>query len=321
MSQSAKKKIIKPAGLRKGDRICVVSPSSPSVTKIYYEKGRSVLDAMSYHVVPGRHVHDRHLLFAGDAQTRAADINSAFRDSSINAIICTRGGCGTAHILPYIDFPAIAKNPKIFIGYSDITSLQLAIFQRTGLVTFYGPMVSTDFGKQLTGYTGQSLLNVLTNTGDGIELKNPAKKEMTTIVPGKAEGRMTGGCLSIVVASLGTPYEVDTKDAILFFEDIDEKPHRIDRYLTQLTLAGKFRQARGIIFGTFQRCSYTARDNYYKYGVALPDIIRERIIPLGIPCVYGLQFGHVRNKLTVPIGVTAMLDATNKQVIVEAAVT
>ncbi|MDD5010120.1 MAG: LD-carboxypeptidase [Syntrophorhabdaceae bacterium] len=321
MSPSAKKKIIKPGRLHEGGKICIVSPASPSLTTTYYEKGRSVLDEMGYHVVPGRHVHDRHLLFAGEAQARAADINSAFRDESIKAIICTRGGCGTAQILPYIDFPAIAKHPKIFVGYSDITALQLAIFQRTGLVTFYGPMVSTDFGKQLTGYTGRSFLNVLTNTGNGIELKNPVKKEMTTIVPGKAEGRLTGGCLSIVVASLGTPYEIDTNNAILFFEDIDEKPHRIDRYLTQLTLAGKFRQARGIIFGTFQRCSYTTRDNYYKYGATLLDIIRERIIPLGIPCIFGLQFGHVRNKLTMPIGVTAALDATNKRVTVEAAVT
>ncbi len=321
MSQSAKKKIIKPAGLRKGDRICVVSPSSPSVTKIYYEKGKAVLDAMGYHVVPGRHVNDRRLLFAGDAKSRAADINGAFRDRSVKAIICVRGGCGTAHILPYIDFPVVARNPKIFVGYSDITALQTAILQRTGLVTFYGPMVSTDFGKQMTGYARESFINMLTNAGEVIELRNPAKKEMVTIVPGKAKGRLTGGCLSIVVASLGTPYEIDARGTILFFEDIDEKPHRIDRYLTQLTQAGKLTQARGIIFGTFRQCSYTARDNYSRYGVTLLDIIRERIVPLKIPCIYGLQFGHVRSKLTIPVGVTATLDAENQRVTVEAAVT
>lgn len=321
MSQFVKKKIIKPERLREGDRICVVSPASPTLTNIYYEKGKAVLDAMGYHVMPGRHVHDRRLLFAGDAKARAADINSAFQDRSIKAIICVRGGCGTAQILPYIDFPVVARNPKIFVGYSDITALQTAIFQGTGLVTFYGPMVSTDFGKQLTGYTRESFLNMLTNTGEGIELKNPAKKELTAIVPGKAKGRLAGGCLSIAVASLGTQYEIDTKDKILFFEDIDEKPHRIDRYLTQLAMAGKFRQARGIIFGTFRQCSYTARDNYSKYGVTLLDIIRERTVPLGIPCIYGLQFGHVRSKLTIPFGAAAALDATSKRVTVEAAVT
>jgi muramoyltetrapeptide carboxypeptidase len=321
MSQFVKKKIIKPERLREGDRICVVSPASPTLTKIYYEKGKAVLDAMGYHVLPGRHVHDRRLLFAGDAKARAADINGAFQDRSIKAIICVRGGCGTVQILPYIDFPVVARNPKIFVGYSDITALQTAIFQRTGLVTFYGPMVSTDFGKQMTGYARENFLNMLTNTGEGIELKNPAKKELTAIVPGKARGRLAGGCLSIVVASLGTPYEIDTKDKILFFEDIDEKPHRIDRYLTQLAMAGKFRHARGIIFGTFPQCSYTVRDNYYKHGVTLPDIIRERIVPLGIPCIYGLQFGHVRSKLTIPFGAAAALDATSKRVTVEAAVT
>ncbi len=321
MPQPAKKKIIKPARLREGDRICIVSPASPSMTKIYYEKGRAVLDAMGYHVVPGRHVNDRRLLFAGDAKARAADINDAFRDRSIRAIICVRGGCGTAQILHYIDFPAVARNPKIFVGYSDITCLQTAILQKTGLVTFYGPMVSTDFGKQITGYARESFLNMLTNTGEAVELRNPAKKEMVTIVPGKAEGRLTGGCLSIAVASLGTPYEIDTRGAILFFEDIDEKPHRIDRYLTQLTQAGKLAQARGIIFGTFPQCSYTARDNYSRYGVTLLDIIRERIVPLKIPSIYGLQFGHVRSKLTIPIGAVARLDATSKRVTVESAVT
>jgi muramoyltetrapeptide carboxypeptidase len=173
----------------------------------------------------------------------------------------------------------------------------------------------------MTGYARENFLNMLTNTGEGIELKNPAKKEMITIVPGKAEGRLTGGCLSIVVSSLGTPYEIDTRDKVLFFEDIDEKPHRIDRYLTQLVQAGKLTQARGIIFGTFPQCSYTVRDNYYKHGVALLDIIRERIVPLRIPCIYGLQFGHVRSKLTIPIGAAATLDATSKRVTVEAAVT
>lgn len=321
MSRLAKKRVIKPERLRKGDRICVVSPASPTLTTTYYEKGRAVLGAMGYRVVPGRHVNERRLLFAGDAQARAADINNAFRDPSIKAVICTRGGCGTAQILPYIDFPAIARNPKIFVGYSDITALQAAILQRTGLVTFYGPMVSTDFGKELTGYTRKGFLKILTHTGEGIELKNPAKREMTTIVPGKAVGRLTGGCLSVVVASLGTPYEIDAKGSILFFEDIDEKPHRIDRYLTQLEQAGKLTEAQGIIFGTFRQCTYTASDNYSKYGVTLLDIIRERIVPLGVPCIYGLQFGHVRSKLTMPFGAAAILDATNKGINVEAAVT
>jgi muramoyltetrapeptide carboxypeptidase len=272
---------------------------------------------LGYRVVIAKHANDRHLLFAGNENDRASDINAAFRDKSIQAIICTRGGCGTSQILPFIDFSTIAKNPKIFIGYSDITGLQIAIFNATGLLTFYGPMVATDFGKGLTQYKINNFFNVLTETKQTIELKNPARKKIITLSPGTAEGQLAGGCLSIVVSTIGTGHEIDTKDKILFFEDIDEKPHRIDRYLTHLIQAGKLQQARGIIFGTFSKCEYLSRENYYKFGVTVLDIIRERIVPLGIPTIYGLQFGHVSSKLTIPFGGYATLDATNRRVFLE----
>ena len=150
-----------------------------------------------------------------------------------------------------------------------------------------------------------------------IELKNPSTKKILALSPGIAEGQLVGGCLSVVVASLGTRYEIDTKDKILFFEDIDEQPHRIDRYLTQLIMAGKLQQAKGIIFGPFTKCEYLTKDNYFKFGVKLLDLIKERIFPIGIPSIYGLQFGHVTNKLTIPFGGYATLDATNCRVNVE----
>jgi muramoyltetrapeptide carboxypeptidase len=256
-------------------------------------------------------------LFAGNEKDRAGDINAAFRDKSVQAIICTRGGCGTSQVLPYIDFTSIAKNPKIFIGYSDITALQIAIFNATGLVTFYGPMVATDFSKGLTEYKIRNLFHMLTETKQTVELKNPSTKKLHTLHPGIAKGQLAGGCLSIVVSTLGTGQEIDTKDKILFFEDIDEKPHRVDRYLTHLIQAGKLQQAKGIIFGPFPKCEYLARDNYFKFGVKLLDLIKERIAPLGIPAIYGLQFGHVSSKLTIPFGGRATLDATNCRVFVE----
>jgi muramoyltetrapeptide carboxypeptidase len=313
-------KVIKPKRLRHGDTIAIVSPASPSLTTIYYDRGKSVLERAGFNVVEGRHINDRNLLFAGDEKSRADDINRAFGDKSIRAIICTRGGSGTLHILPYIDFSMIEKNPKIFIGYSDITALQIAMFNKTRLITFYGPMVATDLGKGFTKYTRDNFFNILGETGQEIELKNPHDREIITICPGKAQGQLMGGCFSIVVATLGTEYEIDTKDKILFFEDIDEKPHRVDRYLTQLILAGKLEHVKGIIFGTFQKCRYYTRDNYYKYGVTLLDIIKNKVEPLGIPTIYGLQFGHVINKLTIPVGVYATLDATNGRVTVEPAV-
>jgi muramoyltetrapeptide carboxypeptidase len=309
--------LLKPKRLIPGDTIAIVSPASPSLTTIHQERGTEAFKRMGYRVVTAKHANDRYLLFAGREKVRASDINEAFRDTSVRAIICTRGGCGTAQVLPHIDYALIAKNPKILFGYSDITALQVAIFNATGLVTFYGPMVATDFGKGLTRYKMKNFFSILSETKEVVELKNPSQKNMLTLHPGTAEGQLAGGCLSVVVATLGTAHEIDTKGKILFFEDVDEKPHRIDRYLTQLIQAGKLQHASGIIFGTFTKCEYLSRDNYSKFGVTLLDMIRERVAPLGIPAIYGLQFGHVTNKLTIPFGGYATLDATNCRVFVE----
>ncbi|HVN95860.1 MAG TPA: LD-carboxypeptidase [Syntrophorhabdaceae bacterium] len=313
-------KAVKPKALKRGDKICIVSPASPTLTESCYERGSLALKSMGFNVTAGRYVHNKHLLFAGEAQKRADDINAAFQDKSVKAIFCSRGGTGTSQILPYIDFSIVRDNPKIFVGYSDITAIEIAIFNQTGLVTFYGPMVSTDFGKDLSPYTRNNFLNAITETEKPLELTNPVNREILTVCAGKAEGLLAGGCLSIAAATLGTAYELDTRDKILFFEDVDEKPHRIDRYLMQLILAGKLQQAKGIIFGTFTRCSYLKRDAYQKYGVTLMDIIKDRITSLNIPCIFGLAFGHVTKKLTIPVGARAVLDATEGRVIIKPAV-
>jgi len=312
--------IIKPERLREGDTIAIVSPASPSLTFEHYTKGKRALETMGYKVIASKYVHSRHLLFAGDARTRAQDIHRTFSDTSVRAIICMRGGTGTSQILPFIDFSIIQEHPKIFIGYSDITALQIAIFNRTGLVTFYGPMIATDMGKIFTPYTRENLFTILTTADSPLELKNPSGKKVETIYPGEVKGQLIGGCLSIIASSIGTDYEINTRGKILFFEDIDEKPHRIDRYLTQMIQAKKFSGVKGIIFGTFRRCHYTKKDTYYRFGVTVLDIIRERIAPLAIPSVYGLQFGHVVNKLTMPQGVTATLNATECRLFIEPAV-
>lgn len=311
------REVVKPDRLRPGDTISILSPASPSLTPAHQEQGKATLEGLGYRVVTGRHANDRHLLFAGTERSRGDDINEAFGNPSVKAIICARGGCGTAQILPCIDFTVVRNNPKILVGYSDITALQVALFNATGLITFYGPMAASDFGRESPRFTSHNLLKALTQTQGPLELRNPPRKEMLTICPGTAEGRLAGGCLSVLIASLATPYEIDTKDRILFFEDIDEQPHRIDRYLTQLIQAGKLQEARGIVFGAFTQCEYRRRDDYYRYDVSLWDIIQERIAPLSVPAVYGLQFGHVRSKLTIPFGGHASLDATNCRLVVE----
>jgi muramoyltetrapeptide carboxypeptidase len=311
---------VKPDRLRHGDTVCIVSPGSPSLAPVHLDRGRASLEHLGYRVIASPHLNDRYLLFAGTEKARADDINNAFRDDSIRAIVCAQGGCGASQVLPYLDFSLMGKHPKIFIGYSDITALQTAMLNKTGLVTFYGPMAATEFGKRITGYTANSLLTLLTQTGGTFELKNPPGKEVLTLYPGTVRGQLAGGCLSIVAAGLGTDFEIDTKDKILFFEDVDEKPHRIDRYLTHLAMAGKLREAGGIVFGTFHRCEYYAGDSYFKFNVTVLDMIKERILPLKVPAIFGLQFGHVRNKLTLPVGGQAVLDATNGRVFVEPAV-
>jgi muramoyltetrapeptide carboxypeptidase len=162
---------VKPKALQRGDKICIVSPASPIWTETYYDRGKRAIEGMGLEVTAGRYVQNKHLLFAGEAKKRADDINKAFQDKSVQAIFCNRGGTGTSHILPYIDFSVIKKNPKILVGYSDITTLQIAILNETGLITFYGPMVSTDFGKGIAQYTMDNFLAILTEKEKKLELK------------------------------------------------------------------------------------------------------------------------------------------------------
>jgi muramoyltetrapeptide carboxypeptidase len=309
--------LVKPPRLRPGATVCLVAPASAVTDVPFYEKGKHLLEERGFRVVEGKHVRDTMLLFAGEDKDRADDINHAFADGGVDAVICVQGGAGTARILPYIDFGVIARNPKIFLGYSDVTVLQLAMLEKCGLITFYGPMVATEFGRAFTPFTDEALFQMVTTPEGSVELRDRPRRKVLTLYPGEARGQLVGGCLSVFVSTLGTEWEVDTRDKILFFEDVDERPHRIDRYLTQLLLANKLRQAKAILFGTFTRCEYTERHEHTVKRVRTLDIIRERVLPLQKPCLYGLQFGHVRDKLTLPNGGYAALDATMKRVSIE----
>lgn len=313
-------RIVKPLRLRQGAKICMVAPASTMIETERYRKGKRVLERLGFSLVEGSHARDRWMLFAGEDEARAQDINRAFADKSVDAIICLRGGSGTARLLPFIDFGVIKRNPKILIGYSDITALQLAILAKTGLVTFYGPMVTTDMGHNWTHFAQKSLLDTLTTADRNLETSTGPKGKTVTLCPGEALGRLVGGCLSIVVSTLGTEWEIDTRGSILFLEDIDERPHRVDRYLTQLHLAGKLRAAKGFLFGSFSRCDYPPGDEHHSLGVRTLDIIREWALRLGKPCMAGVQFGHVAEKMTMPMGGQAVMDATGQQIVLSPAV-
>ncbi|HUJ90678.1 MAG TPA: LD-carboxypeptidase [Syntrophorhabdales bacterium] len=312
--------LIKPPTLKRGATVCLVAPASAVIDVASLERGKRLLEERGYRVVEGAHVRDTMLLFAGEDENRADDLNRAFADPAIDAIFCVKGGAGTARMLPYVDFGLISRNPKIFVGYSDITILQIAMLKRCGLVTFYGPMVATEFGQSFTPFTEAAFFRMLTTPQESIQARNRPGRKMLTLCPGEASGQLVGGCLSIFVSTLGTEWEADTQDKILFFEDIDERPHRIDRYLTQLLLANKLQAASAVVFGSFTRCEYTTRGDHVEPRVRVLDILKDRFLPLQKPCLYGLQFGHVRDKLTVPNGGYAFLDATHQRLLVEPAV-
>ena len=244
----------------------------------------------------------RDLYFAGTAERRTREINELWQRDDIAALICVRGGYGSNYLLDQLNYQQIAAKPKILIGCSDITSLLTAITDRTGLVTFHGPMVAKDIAGQTLDLAswknslhGETTWNVTTN---GVEI----------LRTGQAEGRLYGGCLSMLVTSLGTPYEIQTEDTILFIEDIGERPFRIDRMLMHLKLAGKFEKVRGFVFGEMLDCLPPKGESY-----TLQQVIMRILEPYNVPIVYGLKSGHVTSgNITLPLGVRAQLAAESQ---------
>ena len=291
---------LKPAALQPGDTIGVVAPASP-FNRESFERSCENLRRQGYKLVVPESVFAREApYFAGAAEQRARDIEEMFRHPEVRAIYCIRGGYGSNYLLGRIDLDLVRTHPKIFMGYSDITSLLTWFHDAAGLVTFHGPMMNRDFA----GEEGVHALSLLAALGGASEWNLGAKAGLEAIVAGQGEGTLYGGCLSILVASLGTPYEIRTDDTLLFLEDVSAKPYQIDRMLMQLKLAGKFAGAKGIIFGEMLDCRQSD-DQPYK----LQDVVKRVVGDLGVPVAYGLRSGHVsRANVTLPIGVHAALN-------------
>lgn len=303
------RRIIKPKRLAAGDTVGLVLPASAEYTRDEVMLSKEQLELLGFKVVIGEHAFDRHGYFAGTDRDRANDVNRMFDDDRIAAVVCYTGGWGSSRILPLLDYGLIARKPKVLIGYSDITAMLNAIFQRTGLVTFHGPVGSSIFDV----YTQENFRRVVMTAEPAGALAQPAKKpdllidrvnRIVKLSPGKATGRLAGGNLTMLASLMGTPYEVDTEGAILFMEDIREDIYRIDRMLTQLALGGKFDSAAGVIFGRCTDCN-TGRPSAF----SLEDVLRDRFSSLRKPAISGLSFGHIEQKLTLPVGVSATLDA------------
>jgi muramoyltetrapeptide carboxypeptidase len=290
--------VIKPPALKKGDKIGIIAPAS-SFSREGFAAGCDRLRQMGYFPVFSNGIFDRDLYFAGTAERRLRELEEMVARDDVTALVCVRGGYGSNYLLEPLDFERFIQHPKILLGCSDITSLLTAVTDRTGLVTFHGPMIAKDMASGT--FDGASWDNAL----QGAESWNISTAGVEVLKPGRARGRLYGGCLSMLVASLRTRFEVRTEGTILFIEDVAEKPFRIDRMLMQLRLAGKLEGVRGFIFGEMMDCDPPARADY-----TLQQVIKRVLSPYKVPIVYGLKSGHVtRDNITLPIGVHAELVA------------
>jgi muramoyltetrapeptide carboxypeptidase len=298
MPPAAQPPILKPPPLRAGDTVGIVAPSS-NIKRGPLEAGCAALAELGYRPFYLDSILDHDLYFAGTLDRRKRELEAMVEDDNVRAIICARGGYGINYLLPDLDLDQIKRYPKIFVGYSDITSLMTYITDTTGLITFHGPMVTKDFATS-GGVDTQSWQAAISGISDWEVREDSGAK---ALAPGNAEGRLYGGCLSLLVASLGTPYQIQTENTILFIEDIAAKPYQIDRMLMQLKLAGKLKSVRGLVFGEMIDC-VQHKDQPY----TLEEVIMRIVGDLGIPVAYGMRSGHVsRQNITLPIGAHARL--------------
>lgn len=289
-----------------GATIGVVSPASPENPESI-KKGIALLNSLGFNVKEGKHIYDRWGYLAGSDEDRASDIMDMFMDNEVDMILCIRGGYGTMRMLQYIDLDIVKQNPKIFAGFSDITTLLNSFAQKCGLITFHSPMATSKLDDELTL---KSFLEALERGYEPYTLENPEGTELKTEIEGITEGTLVGGNLSLIAGTVGTPYEIDTKDKILFIEDVGEEPYRIDRMLTQLHLAGILQDCKGFILGQFTNCTLP----HYERSLTLDEVIKDRILSLNKPTVSNFMSGHSYPKLTVPIGVKVRLDTVHPHI-------
>jgi muramoyltetrapeptide carboxypeptidase len=304
--------VIRPKRLNAGDSVALVAPANATFHSVDLEIARESLEALGLNVKVGGHLLDRHGYLAGQDKNRADDINRFFADGSIRAVLPIRGGWGSARVLPYLDFDTIRRNPKIVLGFSDVSALLLAIHAKTGLVTFHGPNGMGRWDAFSVDYVKRMLMQ-----GEAIAFENP--KQMSelntltqidnrtlTITGGKARGRLLGGNLTVLTTIIGSPYLPAWDGAIFFCEDVDEDFYRIDRMLTQLKLAGVLSKIKGFVFGTCSDCG--PGDGNFG-ALTLEEIFADHITPLGVPAWSGAMIGHGMPQWTLAEGIEVEADA------------
>ncbi|MBB3167089.1 S66 peptidase family protein [Simiduia aestuariiviva] len=295
--------------LQPGMTVGLVAPAGNSPEDQHIDFGVDIIKSLGFEVKLGSHLYQRHQYLAGTDAQRAADINAMFKDPDVDAIICTRGGFGTPRLLPLLDYEAIARNPKILLGYSDITALLNAIHLRTGLITFHGPMAGQAYSDYTVAEFDRILMGAEVPTPLGApppfaQRRGSAERanRITRFVGGRARGPLVGGNLTLLCTLMGTPFMPEFRGKLLFLEDIGESPYRVDRMLTQLWLAGVFEQVVGVVFGKFTDVVIDGP------SFSIEAVIRDRCATLTIPVVRGLMIGHVDDQSIIPVGGMAELD-------------
>jgi muramoyltetrapeptide carboxypeptidase len=297
---------IKPPALRPGDTVGIIAPAS-NIKRESLEAGCTALRNLGYKPFYFDSILEKNLYFAGSTERRGRELDEMFTRDDVRAIVCARGGYGANYLLGSLNLEKIKAQPKIFVGYSDITTLLTYLFDSVGLVTFHGPMVAKDFDRS-EGVDLASWEAALSGSSDW-GLNFGPETGARSVREGSGEGVLYGGCLSMLVASLGTPYEIHTAGTILFIEDAAEKPYQIDRMLMQLKLAGKFTDVCGLVFGEMLDCRQSKDQDY-----TLEEVVLRVIGDLGVPVAYGLRSGHVsRRNITLPIGVRAALNVGKEE--------
>lgn len=297
----------KPKKLNKKDLIGIISPASAPDEFLKVERGVKYLEGLGYRVKVGANVGKSHGYLAGTDQERVDDIHSMFKDRNVKAIFTLRGGYGAFRLLDKIDYRLVKNNPKIFVGYSEITALQMAFFEKAGLVTFAGPMVAVDFYDEISEYTSELFWATITSNKKIGKINYPDSQKIPFLQKGNAAGRIVGGNLAVLASLLGTQYFPNLTGKILVVEDIGELPYKVDRILNQLRLFGAFKKIKGLILGRFVDCH---EHDPNKKTLTLGEVISDYIQPLKIPSIYTFPHGHIKDFVTIPFGIKTKLNAT-----------
>lgn len=312
--------MIKPKPLKIGDRVAVVAPSSAADLKSVND-GEIKIRALGLIPVMYPTCYSNYGHLSASDEERAKDINDSFKDESIKGIICLRGGYGTMRILNMLDYEMIKSNPKVFVGFSDITALHTAFNQICHMVTFHGPMATTNFAKvknekvEFEHYSCESFVkNIFTAEPIGV-YKNPNDEKLKSLCHGKAKGILAGGNLTLLTSTLGSKYEIDAKGKILFIEEVGEPIYKIDRMLTTLALAGKFDDCSGIILGTFVNCEREKKAYEGGMDLTLEEVVENTLVKFNKPIIYNFKAGHNIPQPTMALGTNVIIDAGSKQVV------